>query len=93
MTQGPLNLVFDRLRGRGLEPAASGSGYSCRCPAHEDRSPSLTIGIGADGRVLLSCHAGCSLAAVLESLRLEPKDLFPESASASTPRRSSGPPA
>jgi len=93
MTLDPMSVVLDRLRGRGLEPAASGSGYSCRCPAHEDRSPSLTIGIGADGRVLLTCHAGCSLAAVLESLRLEPKDLFPEAASASSPRRSSGRPA
>ena len=93
MNHDPLSVVLDRLRGGGREPFASGNGYSCRCPAHEDRSPSLTIGIGADCRVLLNCKAGCSFDAVLESLRLEPKDLFPESASASTPRRSSARPA
>ncbi len=89
----PLSVVLDRLRGRGLEPVASGNGYSVCCPAHEDRSPSLTIGIGDDGRVLLNCKAGCSFDAVVESLGLEAKDLFPESASASTPLRSSGRPA
>lgn len=90
MNHDPLSVVLDRLRGCGLEPAASGNGYACRCPSHEDRSPSLVIGIGDDGRVLLHCHAGCSTGAVVESLGLEAKDLFPESASASTPRRSSG---
>ena len=93
MMHDPLTVVLDRLRGRGLEPVASGSGHSCRCPSHEDGSPSLTIGIGDDGRVLLHCHAGCSTGAVVESRGLEAKDLFPESASASTPRRSSGRPA
>ena len=93
MMHDPLTVVLDRLRGLGIEPRQSGSGYSCRCCAHEDRSPSLSINVGDDGRVLLTCHAGCSLAAVLESLRLEPKDLFPESASASSPRRSPGRPA
>ena len=89
MNHNPLTVVLDRLRGLGIEPAASGNGYSVCCPAHEDRSPSLTIGIGDDGRVLLNCKAGCSFDAVLAALRLEKKDLFPESASA----RPSGRPA
>ena len=93
MMNDPLTVVLDRLRGRGLEPAASGNGYSVCCPAHEDRSPSLTIGIGDDGRVLLTCHAGCSLGAILEALGLEAADLFPAPALASSPRRSSGRPA
>jgi putative DNA primase/helicase len=90
MMNDPLTVVLDRLRGLGIEPAVSGNGYSVCCPAHEDRSPSLTIGIGDDGRVLVHCKAGCSFDAVLAALRLEPKDLFPESASASTSRRSPG---
>jgi hypothetical protein len=48
------------------------------------------IGIGDDGRVLLTCHAGCSLGAIVEALGLEQRQLFPEVASASPPRRSSG---
>jgi putative DNA primase/helicase len=33
--------------------------YSARCPAHGDTNPSLSIGKGQDGKVLLHCHAGC----------------------------------
>jgi len=33
--------------------------YSARCPAHSDTNPSLSIGKGQDGKVLLHCHAGC----------------------------------
>lgn len=29
------------------------------CPAHDDTNPSLSIGKGKDGKVLLHCHAGC----------------------------------
>ena len=36
----------------------SASGWSALCPAHHDKNPSLSIGIGDDGRVLLHCHAG-----------------------------------
>ena len=86
----PISTVLGRLRGRGFEPSASGNGYSCRCPAHEDRSPSLTIGVGDDGRVLLHCHGGCTTGAVMQSLGLEVADLFPEGAS--SPRRSAGKP-
>ncbi|MEN9664720.1 MAG: primase, partial [Planctomycetota bacterium] len=92
MMHYPIDRVLEALRGLGIEPRQSGSGYSCRCCAHEDRSPSLSINVGDDGRVLLTCHAGCSLSAILESLRLEPKDLFPEGPSASSPRRSSARP-
>jgi putative DNA primase/helicase len=38
---------------------ANGSGWKARCPCHMDNNPSLSIGEGADGRVLLKCHAGC----------------------------------
>ena len=33
--------------------------YSASCPAHNDATPSLSIGKGDDGKVLLHCHAGC----------------------------------
>src|SRR6266849_4387580 len=33
--------------------------FSARCPAHDDTNPSLSIGKGEGGRVLLNCHAGC----------------------------------
>jgi putative DNA primase/helicase len=61
----------------------SGDGYSALCPAHHDRHNSLSIGEGEGGRVLLHCHAGCSVEQVCAGLGIELKDLMP----ASTMRR------
>lgn len=56
----------------------SGEGrWSARCPAHEDRGPSLSIRELDDGRVLLHCFAGCDVAAVLSALSLDMAALFP----------------
>ena len=35
--------------------------WQAHCPAHVDRSPSLSIRAASDGRVLLHCFAGCAL--------------------------------
>jgi putative DNA primase/helicase len=43
-------------------------GWIARCPAHDDRDPSLSIADGIDGRVLLTCFAGCSWAAIRDAL-------------------------
>lgn len=64
--------VLDRLEAvTGHEPQ-----WSARCPAHEDRHASLSIGIGRDGRILLTCHAGCDLAAITHAMGIEERDLF-----------------
>ena len=47
-----------------------------RCLSHSDRSPSLTIREGGGGRVLVHCHAGCTVEAVLEAAGLRMADLF-----------------
>lgn len=39
-----------------------------RCPGHEDRSPSLSLADGATGKLLLTCHAGCSFEHITEAL-------------------------
>ena len=59
-----------------LEAKRSGDGWQAKCPAHEDRTPSLSISQGRNGRVLVHCHAGCSVEAVLGQLGLQPADLF-----------------
>src|SRR5712691_12494 len=41
----------------------------CRCPAHDDRTPSLRVGTGRDGKVLVKCHAGCSQERVINALK------------------------
>ena len=67
-----MELVLSRL------PTAkpNGDGWLVCCPAHEDRSPSLSINQGEDGRVLLKCFAGCSHDAIVGAMGLESKDLF-----------------
>jgi len=44
-------------------------GWTARCPAHMDENPSLSVAIG-DGRVVLTCHAGCRYIDILEALGL-----------------------
>ena len=52
--------------------------YVARCPAHDDRSPSLAIKHCDDGRVLLHCFAGCTAADVLLAVGLTFSDVMPE---------------
>lgn len=52
--------------------------WAARCPAHADGAPSLAVKDAGDGKVLLFCHAGCKLDAILKALQLEEKDLFAE---------------
>jgi len=58
----------------GAKPTREG--WVGRCPAHEDRRPSVSIARGQNGRVLVKCHAGCSLEAILDALGLRRSDLF-----------------
>ena len=47
----------------------AGGGWVARCPAHDDRDPSLSVRDGDNGKVLVCCHAGCQQQAVIASLR------------------------
>ena len=53
-------------------------GWKACCPAHADREPSLSIGLGEQGQVLLKCFAGCSLERIVEAMGLTVTDLFPD---------------
>ena len=48
------------------------------CPAHNDRTPSLSVTALPD-KILVSCQAGCHINAVLAALKVEMSDLFFES--------------
>ena len=71
----PLDLVLSLLEGWTKQGPRQ---FQARCPAHDDRSPSLSIGVGLNGKVLLRCHAGCSVEAIVEAIGLEMADLFLE---------------
>ena len=57
---------------------SGGDQWIARCPAHADKTPSLSIGKGDDGRILLHCHAGCSADDVVDALGLSMFDLLPD---------------
>ena len=56
-------------------PAGAGRWYS-RCPAHEDKSPSLSIRDTGE-RVLIHCFTGCDPEDVLAAVGLSWRDIYP----------------
>lgn len=63
--------ILDRLE------CVSGNGpqYMARCPAHNDRTPSLSIREETD-KTLLFCHAGCLIKDILGAMGLKMSDLY-----------------
>jgi hypothetical protein len=51
--------------------------WLARCPAHEDKSPSLTVAEKEDGRILVHCFAGCAVDAITAAVHVDLADLFP----------------
>ncbi len=73
----PIDVVLARLE----QSRKTGKGWAARCPAHADKSPSLSITEADGGKVLLHCFGGCNAGDVLAAIDLEWKELFPESLS------------
>jgi len=59
-----------------VRPTGNGK-WIARCPAHKDRSPSLSIKTTDSETLLLHCHAGCAPAEVVGAIGLGMSDLFP----------------
>ena len=53
-----------------------GDTFMARCPAHKDRTPSLSGKSGDGGRTLLKCHAGCRVEDIVARVGLTVRDLF-----------------
>jgi hypothetical protein len=62
---------LERVKGTGA------GRWQARCPAHDDRGPSLSVRELDDGRVLVHCFAGCEVHSVLFAVGLSFDDLFP----------------
>lgn len=71
---------LDKVKGR------NGRWIAC-CPAHDDRSPSLTIAEGDDGRILLHCFGGCPVENVVGAVGLSLSDIMPEGPAPSIPAK------
>lgn len=71
--------MIDNLISRLRKVKRTGNGqFIACCPAHDDRSPSLSIREVDDGRVLLNCLAGCATEDVLGAVGLDFSDITPE---------------
>lgn len=53
---------------KALGGRRAGATWMARCPAHDDKSPSLAIRTGERGKVLVRCHAGCDQRDVIAAL-------------------------
>ncbi len=72
-----LDNVLARLEG---VRSSGGDNYMARCPAHDDREPSLSVSLSDSGKVLLFCQTGaCDTKDVLAALSLTWADLEPKS--------------
>lgn len=72
--------VIDALKSKGSRTTGGGM---WRCPGHDDGKASLHVTNGA-GRVLLRCHAGCSIEQVTTALGITKADLFDEQQTTNT---------
>lgn len=81
----PSGAVVDFLAKLSGVKAQNGQ-WVAQCPAHDDRTASLSVAEGADGRVLVTCFAGCSTEAVASGVGVPLSGLFDAPLEAS-PRR------
>lgn len=68
-------MQFEELLTRLPDAHRSGKGWAVRCPAHDDRRPSLLLTPG-ERRWFPKCLAGCSESAVLAAWGLSPADVW-----------------
>jgi len=76
-------MSMDRLLSRLEGVRRTGDGkWIARCPAHADKSPSLSVRDVGDGRTLVHCFGGCAVADVVGALGMQLAELFPPRAPA-----------
>lgn len=76
------------------KPSGTGK-WIARCPAHDDKSPSLSITQRGE-RILIHCHAGCGGNDILDAVGLDYSAIYPEPTdnnyyNSSKPRRNNSP--
>jgi hypothetical protein len=74
----PMNGMWEALHNAGCEPLGEVHVFDAYCPGHGGRSHrNLHVAEGSDGRVLLTCHAGCDWRAIVNALGMDGRALFP----------------
>ena len=72
--------VLDNVLAHLKGARSSLHGWTACCPAHVDSEPSMSIGLGEQGQILLKCFAGCSFERIVEAMGLTITNLFPDGA-------------
>lgn len=75
--------IIDKLH--NVRQTGKGRWIAC-CPAHDDKSPSLSIRQCDDGALLLHCFAGCDIHSIVDALAIDIEDLFPKTDQQHRPR-------
>jgi len=79
------NILLDLEARTGHRPIQNRKGWMTRCPAHDDKDPSLSVSLGIEGNILLKCFGGCATESILETMAWTWSDLY-----ADEPHRASG---
>lgn len=75
------NVGIDTLLAHLDKVKKTGQGrWLARCPAHDDKAPSLSVRGLDDGRILVHCFSGCAVQEVVTAIGLDISDLFPQRA-------------
>lgn len=74
-----MNPNLDNLLSRLEKVKGRNGNYVACCPAHGDKNPSMTIKETEDGKILMHCFAGCSVAEITGAIGFDLSDLFPPS--------------
>lgn len=75
----PVDQFLSRLD--GVRRQGGKDEWSAKCPCRaDDKNPSLSVGIGDQGQVLVTCHRGvpCTLEEICAAVQLEPQELWPD---------------
>jgi len=77
-TQTKIRTINDILALLGKVKKINSNEYQAKCPAHDDKVPSLHIRQN-ENKILLNCKAGCTNEGIVEALGLTMSDLFLDS--------------
>lgn len=80
MNRGPASREVDEFLSKLRNVRNTGSGWAAACPCRQDDdNPSLSIGEGDDGRVLVTCHRGvpCSVSEICSAMDISVASLYP----------------
>ncbi len=70
---------IDEFLSRLEKVKKTGKGWMACCPAHQDRSPSLSIAVGKSGGIVAKCWTGCGIEEIVGAVGMTLSDLMPDS--------------